>query len=736
MAESRTARVGVLDSGFDIAVPDLAGITTGLTNLTGAAHGTEVASVIGAKFSNFSGIDGVNPFARLSLYRYELVGPDSLTSATEAGWGLGNLLAADTLARVVNVSLAYNWSNMVPAISTDTSHFARGHSDLDSDILRNILRQRRPSGRFPVIIAAAGNDDGDSTQYASPLTNLGLRRSFAPIITVEADSALDTGSDVTYVRSPFSNVGAQLSAPGSQVGVVSHGSVAKRTSGTSFAAPYVSGVASLLLALHPDTPDPTESENRIRDVLIRTVNTARNRIGRLQVDAFAAMLDMDAVAGRPIALRRLLDVDDGTPDGNTRIDPFTKAVDTLRAVKRDTVITMADFRHFRDLLIPFDFPGLTSLDGDAQHPKKDANGDGVVTPVAFEGVSPHDDFNGDGQLGRSAVAPMTGTLKPQGPMTDLAVMQSLWEDTVYAASELPGLIASGDIHVGLGGCTVQAGERLRATVTRVAGGYTKQQFFSPGGDRVVFTVPAPSAAAYTVTLARMRGDSVVALRDTTVNATLGGDAVATHGCTPVVRAIRTIRITPGSATLSGGQHAFLEAEALDSLGRPITDRLIVYSWRNSTPGVASLSASDRPQATVTGSSPGVTLVRAIAEGVSGSVTVTVTTVPPTMPTSSATLGVSDAIGTVIPFQLLATGGVKPYTFEITRGTKFRNALTLSPAGVITGTCGECANDAGFTTRPGGFGLRTETVSIMMTDANGVRFERLTFVIGFQYRPFP
>ena len=235
----------------------------------------------------------------------------------------------------------------------------------------------------------------------------------------------------------------------------------------------------------------------------------------------------------------------------------------------------------------------------------------------------------------------------------------------------------------------------------------------------------------------MRGDSVVALRDTTVNATLGGDAVATHGCTPVVRAIRTIRITPGTATLSGGQHMTIVAEALDSLGRPITDRTILYSWRDSPATVAELTPGPRlTEAGVTGLRPGFALIRAVAEGVSGSMTLTVTTEPPSMPTSSATLGVSDAIGTVKPFELLATGGVKPYTFEITRGTKFRNALTLSPAGVITGTCGECANDAGFTTRPGGFGLRTETVSIMMTDANGVRFERLTFVIGFQYRPFP
>jgi hypothetical protein len=78
--------------------------------------------------------------------------------------------------------------------------------------------------------------------------------------------------------------------------------------------------------------------------------------------------------------------DDGTLDGNQRVDPGTGADYTIEDADGDGglgdgQIDMSDFRRWRDWLLLVD--SSPSLDGSASHPKKDVNGNGV-TERAFD----------------------------------------------------------------------------------------------------------------------------------------------------------------------------------------------------------------------------------------------------------------------------------------------------------------------------------------------------------------
>jgi hypothetical protein len=127
------------------------------------------------------------------------------------------------------------------------------------------------------------------------------------------------------------------------------------------------------------------------------------------IDAFAAAMGIDLITGDAdkSIQRALVDVDDGTNDGNLRFDPLVQvdvgdAVITTDGLRGDGRITMRDFRAWRDAYIQlqsdkFVSAGLAiTLDGAADHAKKDLNFNGVVP--GDDHLYPRYDFNGDGSV--------------------------------------------------------------------------------------------------------------------------------------------------------------------------------------------------------------------------------------------------------------------------------------------------------------------------------------------------
>lgn len=465
-----TVLTGVYDAGTLHAHTDLpqpqkspSGSTIGPVRET---HATHVTGTIAARFGNGVGVDGVNPFATIAYQPLSGVTDFSTLGAVMAAdieWML-----EDPAIRVINVSLRFGWraSQGGPNIDTDQSQSARDIANASGALIRAQLAGY-PS--VPVIVAAAGNESAAGLQqarYASPFANAALEHQVAAIIVVEA-AELQPGG--TYRRAAFSNVGGHVSAPGADILSTGAGNGYFSESGTSMAAPHVTGLVGFLYALDPALPRPTLTTNPIRGLLIRTARAVVSGGASPLVDAWAAALELDRDNGNTRVLRMLLDIDDGTKDGNQRTTstgaPFTDDLDRSDAPRAGSAIDMADFRRWRDWLLQLEAPPGLRLDG-GEHLKKDLNLDSQVQNPAGENRYPRGDFNGDGVLSRTARHPVPGVLNGQ-PLTDLEVLQHLFVDPDYRAADLPDLILSGDAELDPAVCLdIPGASRVTAAIRR------------------------------------------------------------------------------------------------------------------------------------------------------------------------------------------------------------------------------------------------------------------------------
>jgi subtilisin family serine protease len=238
--------IAVIDTGADLAAPDLAAKAPQTHNLIGSSdvrdvngHGTFVASLAAGSVSNGDGIAGFGGDARLLVIK-AVRDDGSLTDLDEAN---GIVYAVDHGARVINLSVGGPSTSFTERQAID---YAAAHGVL--------------------VVAAVGNEytHGNPVEYpAALLQPVGSRGHGGLGLAVGASTT--RGS-----RAFFSNVGSQLSlvAPGenvfSDVSALSSpaeyprqalpGSAAGHygfASGTSFAAPEVAGAAALVWGANP-----------------------------------------------------------------------------------------------------------------------------------------------------------------------------------------------------------------------------------------------------------------------------------------------------------------------------------------------------------------------------------------------------------------------------------------------------------------------------------------------------
>ncbi len=111
VTQGRGVSVAVVDSGVDLAHPDLAGRVALAQNLVdnrplpAEAHGTAVAGLVGARADDGVGIAGVAPAARLLALR-ACEGGSGATRCTTLGMAKGLYAAMAAGADIVNLSLA------------------------------------------------------------------------------------------------------------------------------------------------------------------------------------------------------------------------------------------------------------------------------------------------------------------------------------------------------------------------------------------------------------------------------------------------------------------------------------------------------------------------------------------------------------------------------------------------------------------------------------------------------
>lgn len=221
-----TVVVAVLDTGIDYNHPEFQGAltssitwrafisTTGVKDYEG--HGTHVAGIIGARSNSIFGV-GVTTTSLILPIKVLDDNGDGTTESMVNGivYASTVTLPANQKVRVINLSLGgYEYSEIENFVIQEA--FSKGIC----------------------IVAAKGNDNTDKPSYPADFPN---------VLSVGAVNSLD-------IKANFSNYGTTLDLVAPGVDILSTVPLPKTTDyydGTSMAAPFVSGVAALILSINP-----------------------------------------------------------------------------------------------------------------------------------------------------------------------------------------------------------------------------------------------------------------------------------------------------------------------------------------------------------------------------------------------------------------------------------------------------------------------------------------------------
>ncbi len=242
--------VAVIDTGIDGDHPEFVGrvnstrsrdFTSGTMVTVGTAtddngHGTAVAGVIGAYGNDNDGICG-------TCWNVRLV---SLKILDSAGEGYSSYAAAA-------IDFAELWS--IPIINMSVNWKGERLLHQYDVALETVISTY--SGLF---VSSAGNNQSDNDLDATYPANYNLSN----IIVVGATNEYD-------VKSSFSNYGqtnVDLFAPGEGIYTTSSTGGYITDSGTSYAAPYVAGVAALMLSI-----DSSLTAEELKEIIERNVDT-------------------------------------------------------------------------------------------------------------------------------------------------------------------------------------------------------------------------------------------------------------------------------------------------------------------------------------------------------------------------------------------------------------------------------------------------------------------------------
>ena len=312
---SRSVVVAVIDSGFDYTHPDLATNAwrnpgeiagDGIDNdgngfvddvhgwdfanddadpMDDDGHGTHVAGTIGAVGNNATGVTGVN--WQVSIMGLKFLDASGSGSTSDA-------VAALTYATRMRRDFGIN------VVATNNSWGGADHSNS----LRSAIAA---AGRAGILfVTAAGNDHSDNDRFAD----------YPSTYRDEAVISV-TATDRSNRLAVFANYGAtsvDLAAPGVAIRSTVPGGYAT-FSGTSMAAPFVTGTVALLAAANPQA---TAAE--IRSAILATAKPITALAGRVAsgglLNAASAVqairrLSSAAVPASIAAVPLSQDVDDG-----------------------------------------------------------------------------------------------------------------------------------------------------------------------------------------------------------------------------------------------------------------------------------------------------------------------------------------------------------------------------------------------------------------------------------------
>jgi hypothetical protein len=279
VAERAEINIGLIDVDFDGEHQDLQfeQLFWNDTSTAQGGHGTHVAGIFAAGFDNGLGVTGVYPLAEGHLYGVS--NTDMTGFALKAA--LAELIVRDV--KVINYSMGYA-DDLIPFLA------AKGYQDYQwlisyvAAVIEDFLERMLDKGYDFVIVAAAGNgaatkfrqagQDGDEYHgwektnaafsgetsqelagWRSGISAIGQGRVRDHVIVV-GNAALDgnTGGEPPFYKLASRSDGGDrvdVMAPGTDIWSTIPGNGYTSKSGTSQAAPHVSGVAALVWSFNP-----------------------------------------------------------------------------------------------------------------------------------------------------------------------------------------------------------------------------------------------------------------------------------------------------------------------------------------------------------------------------------------------------------------------------------------------------------------------------------------------------
>jgi len=190
-----------------------------------AGHGTHVGGIIGAVRANGVGVDGIAPAVRIMSVR-------AVPDGDERDKDVANAIryAVDNGAHVINMSFGKAYSPQKGAVDEAVKY---------------------ADTRGVLIVHAAGNEGEDLARKANYPTATYLSGGRAQNWIEVGASSWRGGDSLVAPFSNYNQTQVDVFAPGVDILSTVPGGGYKRESGTSMAAPVVSGLAATLMAYYP-----------------------------------------------------------------------------------------------------------------------------------------------------------------------------------------------------------------------------------------------------------------------------------------------------------------------------------------------------------------------------------------------------------------------------------------------------------------------------------------------------
>jgi type VII secretion-associated serine protease mycosin len=265
--------VAVIDTGVDGSHQDLTGTVIGGTDVSGEGspngqtpvgnnpdHGTLVASLLaGHGHGNGNGVIGVAPEAKLL--------------AVSVGFGVGSKTSDDQVAEAVRWSVDNGADVINMSLTRNTLEWPQSWDDAFLYAMENDV----------VVVAAAGNRGSGTDVVGAPATMPG-------VLTVAGVDERGMASEDASSQ----GITISVAAPSEKLVGAAPGNEYYQWSGTSGAAPLVSGLVALVRSAHP--------ELNADNVINRVIRTARAVGGQVPSPLYGyGLIDVRAAVSASVA---------------------------------------------------------------------------------------------------------------------------------------------------------------------------------------------------------------------------------------------------------------------------------------------------------------------------------------------------------------------------------------------------------------------------------------------------